>query len=164
MSVTANDIEFRLSGGTLNSNPNDSLGAGISNEVISSGFLNNVWDSISGDESEAGDTEYRGIYIMNDNDSDTLYNVKIWISEEVSDSDVQIDIGIEEAIMQQIANESIAPTGISFSHPISESEALEIGNLGPNQYYGIWIKRIVSSGDTHFTSDGYTLTVKGETL
>ena len=126
--------------------------------------LNNLWDDISGDETEAGDVEYRGIYIMNTNDSDSFLNIKLWISEEIADAQTKVDIGIEAPVMQSIANESTAPSGITFSHPVSESEGIDIPDLGASEYYGIWIRRTVTAGDSHGSSLGYTLSVKGETL
>ena len=48
---------------------------------------NNLFDDISGDDSLAGDIEYRGIYVENSHATDTMTNVTIWIKDQPSGPD-----------------------------------------------------------------------------
>jgi len=69
MPIVSTDIEYRLSGGTTNTDPDASLGGAMSTAVgglITSGAANNLFDDVTGDESAAGDTEYRCFYVTND--------------------------------------------------------------------------------------------------
>jgi len=60
----------------------DTHGGGIDwSDEITSGIDENVFDDVSDAERQAGDTEYRKIYIANKNPSATWSNVKCWISE-----------------------------------------------------------------------------------
>lgn len=53
MAITATDIQFRLSGGSGNTDVNASLGGAKSSTQITSASLHNLFDQVSGDESAA---------------------------------------------------------------------------------------------------------------
>jgi hypothetical protein len=170
MPIVASDIVFRLSGGAANTAPASSLGGARSTAgggVIVTDTLNNVWDDVSGAESSAGDTEYRGIYVLNNHGSLTLTAAKIWISSNTTSADDTIEIALAGegagGTMETIANESTAPIGESFSAPSSFAAGLSLGNLTAGQHYGIWIKRIVTAAASAANANPYTLSVQGET-
>lgn len=153
MPIVSTDIEYRLSGGASNTSPAAALGGAMSTVgggVITSGSANNLWDDVTGDESAAGDTEYRGFYVKNNHGTLTWQNVVIWIDSLTSSSDTEFDIALaDEAVnsaMETIANESTAPSGPSFSRPTTKAAGLSIGNIPAGQYKGIWIKRTVTAG------------------
>ena len=80
MPVIASDLKYRLSGGAANTSPAASLGGKVSNtEVELSPILNNIFDDVTADQSLAGKTEYRCIYVMNEHATDGLSAGKIWI-------------------------------------------------------------------------------------
>lgn len=54
--------------------------------------------------------------------------------------------------LQTIANESTAPTAVSFSQPTDSASALSIGALAASTNYGIWLKRPVVAGSSSITS------------
>lgn len=92
MPASGTDIVYVLSGGSFNTDPNESLGGNPSNEVISSG-LNNLFSNISESEAASGKTDFRCIYVFNQNAVDSLFNVQVGINTEVSGgSDIQIGI------------------------------------------------------------------------
>ena len=76
MAVLAGDIDFHLSGGAANADPNASLGGAISNNQIVGGSLHNLFDQVAGAESSAGDSEYRCFYVRN-NSAQTLSLIHI---------------------------------------------------------------------------------------
>ena len=59
MAIAASDLEFYLSGGGSNSNPNAALGGVISSSAITNASDNNLFDDVTGDEADSGETHYR---------------------------------------------------------------------------------------------------------
>lgn len=170
MPIVASDIQFRLSGGASNVDPNAALGGAISTAgggLITTDTLNNVWDNVSGAESSSGDTEYRAIFIKNNHGSLPLTGAKVWISSNTTSADDTIEIAIAgEGInntIETIANESTAPAGETFSAPTSFGTGLSLGTLNAGQAHGVWIKRIVNSSAAAANANPYTLSVQGET-
>lgn len=170
MPIVASDIQYRLSGGASNTDPNAALGGAISTAgggLITTDVLHNVWDAVSGAESSAGDIEYRAIFIKNNHGSLTLTGAKVWISANTTSSDDEVDIALaDEGIadtIETIANESTAPSGPTFSHPTTFAGGLSLGNLGNGQSHGIWIRRTVNSSAAAANANPYTLSVQGET-
>ncbi|MEW8494254.1 MAG: hypothetical protein AB2604_10650 [Candidatus Thiodiazotropha taylori] len=166
MAVLATDIDFHLSGGAANADPNASLGGAISNNQITSGALHNLWDIVSGAESSAGDTEYRCIYVRN-NSAQTLFNAHVYVSTESPSvgSDELIGLGTSavNGVEQTVADESSAPAGVAFSQANGVGNALAIGDIPAGQHKAIWIQRDISIGAAAYNNDGPTLTVGGDT-
>ena len=172
MPIQSSDIKWYLSGGADNTDPNASLGGAISNTEIQDGVLNNLWDDVSGEESQNGDVEYRCIYVKNTHGSLTLQNAVIWISELTLSADDEVDIGLDPAgvgdgsntgVATSVPDESTAPSGVTFSRPTDKSSGLSIGDLGPGECIAVWIRRTVNSGASAYNSNEYKLKVEGET-
>lgn len=155
---------WRLSGGASNTDPNASLGGVMSTSTTAGATL---FDNVSGDESAAGDTEYRGVYVLNNGDVD-LQSAFVWIQVNTPDADTNIQIALAgagaNATMATIANENTAPAdGASFSSPSTKGSGLSVGTLTAGQRYGIWIKRVVTAGAAAYNNDTFTLRVEGDT-
>lgn len=168
--IAASDVHYRLSGGAVNTDVNASIGGAKSSTAITDNVLTNLWDNVTGPESGAGDIEYRCIYIHNNHGSLTLLGAKVWISSLTASSDDEIDIGLGSSAVgtateeQLIANESTAPTGVSFSRPTSAGAALVIGDMLTLEHKALWVRRTVNAGAAAYSNNVYTLTVEGETL
>ncbi len=166
MPITATDIVFRLSGGASNASGDASLGGALSSNAVSSS-VNALFDYVSGDESAAGDTEYRCIYVRNSHASLTLYGTKVWVASNTPSSDTEAAIGLGTSAVngteQTVANENTAPTGVTFGLAANEGAALSIGDLAPGAHKAIWVRRVVTAGAAAYNNDGMTLTVKGDT-
>jgi len=166
VAIVASDIVMRLSGGSGNTDPNASLGGAKSTTAVTDNTLNNLWDNVSGAESTAGDTEYRCVYIHNGHGSLTAYSSKIWIDTDTTSSYTAIYLGLGTSAVngteQTVANESTAPTGVTFSQPGVGTE-LSIGDLPFGQHKAVWIKRIVTAGGTAQDNDTYILKVSCDT-
>jgi hypothetical protein len=80
MAVTRADIIFLLSGGSTNSDPNQSLGGPPSTKRISGDF-NNLFDDISESDAQVGHIDYRCFYVKN-NSSETWENVRVWMADQ----------------------------------------------------------------------------------
>lgn len=170
MSIIPSDIKFILSGGSTNTNPLASIGGArstVAGGYIVSGTLNNLWQDVDNTESSSGSTKYRCIYVRNENVANTLSNTKIWISSLTPSSDDEVDIALGSAAInsteQTIANETTAPTGgVTFSRPISKATGLTIGNLTPNSFKSVWIKRSLNPNAAQITNNFYIIAAEGD--
>ncbi len=93
MITNADDISVVLSGGTINLNPNLSLGGDPSSSPIIDNSLNNLFSDVSSDQTDSGIEDYRCIYLFNDGDT-AVYDVGLWISDDFVDG-ATMQIGIE---------------------------------------------------------------------
>jgi hypothetical protein len=175
VAIVASDIVYRLSVAATNGDatagtPATSLGDQVSTTAITTATLNNLFDDVTGAEAAAGTTEYRCIFVLNNHATLTLQNATIQVlSETGTGSTVTIatdNIGITAKALAgspqsaTIANETTAPTGVS----AFGSGPLTIGNLGPGQVQGIWLKRVVTAGMAAVIPDSVVLRVTGDTL
>jgi len=171
MAVIATDIQFRLSGGSGNSDPEASLGGVMSsNSVVGSPTTNNIFDNVTADEALAGDINYRCIYILNSNTVDGLISGKVWIESNTPSADTNIAIGLDPAgvgdgsttgVATTIADEDTAPSGVTFSSPATEGAALAIPAMTASQGIALWVRRTVTEEAEPVTSDPFTITFKG---
>lgn len=170
MPIVAGEIVFRLSGGASNTDPNAALGGARSTAgggVIATDVLNNVWDNVSGAEGSTGDVEYRCIYILNTNATLTYTAPKVWISADTTSTDDEIDIGLGSSAVngteQTVANESTAPSAVTFSHPTTFAGGLATNDLPNGQHKALWIRRTVNTNAAAANANPYTLSIQGET-
>jgi hypothetical protein len=163
MPIATTDLLIRLSGGSGNTDPNLSLGGVMSTTtVVTDNVTHNLFDQVDGTESSAGDTEYRGVYLLNNHGSLTAQNVRVYISSNTASADTNIQIALAgeglNATMETIANENTAPAGEVFNDvPVSYATGLNMGNIPFGQRYGLWIKRIVNSAAAAVNDDAVTI-------
>ena len=166
MPITTADIKFFLSGGASNTDGDASLGGAISTTQASS-TANELFDIVTGNEASAGSTEYRCIYIKNDNATLTLFSTLVFIETNTPSTDTTVEIALGTSAIdgteQTIADETTAPSGTSFSTAANEGAALSIGDIPAGEHKAIWIKRIVSASASAYDADGVTIRVKGDT-
>jgi hypothetical protein len=175
MAIVASDIQFRLSGGAANTNPDASLGGAISSTAAGT----NIFDNVTSAEATSGDTEYRCIYVRNGVTSAalTLVGAKIWIQSPdgsggaYAGDTITIGLGTsgvngtEQNVttFSPIGTEATAPVGVTFYAAATEGAALVMGDLPQNQHHAVWIKRVIAGGAAAFSNAGFTLRVKGDT-
>lgn len=164
MPIASSDIHYRLSGGSSNSDPNASLG-GAKSTTTDAGAT--IFDDVTGAESAAGDTEYRGVYISNEHGSLTYQAPKVWVATDTPSADTDADVALAaEAVntqMASIANENTAPTSITFANTaVSFATGLSIADIPAGQFKGIWLKRVVNAGAAA-AADSFTITCQGDT-
>lgn len=166
MSVLSSDIKVYLSGGASNDNPNASLGGAVSSTEIVDDTLHNLFDEVSGAEHLVGSTEYRALFVKNDS-AETAYNVKVFIDSNTTGVDSSLEIGKEATIgspKQTIANETTAPTDITFSTADGVGNAIVLGDMTAGTYYMVWLKRIISAGETPQANDTAVIKFYVDTL
>lgn len=176
MAIVTADIQYRLSGGAGNTNPNASLGGVISATAVNLATpLNNLFDDITGDENAASDVEYRCVYVRNNHATLTWQNVVAWLSADVAGG-AALAIGLDNAgngdgsatgVAATVATEGTAPgTGTpgvtAFSAPTTKAAGLAIGNLAPGQARAIWFRRSAAN-TAAINNDGGTLRCEGDT-
>ena len=123
---------------------------------------NALFDYISSSEASAGDTEYRCIYLKlvaySGVSTGAAANTRVWIDTDAVGAD-SITIGLGSAGInaqeQSVANESTAPSGVTFSAPTSYVTGLVVGDLTPGSYRAIWIKRVIPANTVTTAVDDY---------
>jgi hypothetical protein len=169
MPITTSEIEYRLSGGTNNTDPDASLGGGISTQTITTGVDNNLFDDVSGDEADSGDINYRCFYIMNTHGTITWRDVKVWIQSLTTSADDELDIGEApegtNGTAELVGDESSAPTNVTFYRPTNKthSDALQVGNLTPDDFFPIWVRRTVDALASAKNANSGTIRAEGDT-
>lgn len=147
-----------------------SLGKYISTTQLATSGGNEWFDDVSGAENAASTIDYRGFFIHNSNTANAYQNAVIYISAETAggtsiaiwpDSTAASAKGSASAQMLQIANETTAPAGSSFSSPTTVGTGLSLGSIPADQVKGFWIRR--TAANTAAQADGATLTTSGET-
>ena len=177
MAIVNTDLIFRLSipsaaAGDVDPqpDPDDSLGAYVSTTAVNlAAPANNLFDNVRGIESEAGDTEYRCVFILNNHATLTAEDVRVYISAE-TDPGADVAIGLDPTGITAkgkndgvqavaVADEDTAPAGVAFSSPVDYATALTIGNLAPGEVAAVWIRRTVAAATPALDVDGVVLTV-----
>ena len=162
MPIISTDIKYRLSGGSANTDPAASLGGAKSSTDAPSGLL----DTVTSGEAASGDTEYRAFYVHNAHATLTLEAAKLWIQANTPSADTTLEVGLGtsavNATEQTIANEGVAPSGVTFVAAADEAGAISLGDIPAGQHRAVWIKRIVSAAAAA-SNDTANLRVKGDT-
>lgn len=160
MPIASSDIQYRLSGGAANSSAAASLGGAKSSTAVPSG----LFDDVTSTESGAGDTEYRCFYVHNNHGTLSLQNAVVWISANTTGSRIAIGVGSSaiNGTEQTVADESTAPTSVTFSQPASKGAGLSLGTIPAGQHKAVWIRRIIAAA-TGASNDTYTIRAEGDT-
>ena len=156
MAITASDIKYYESTGSLG-------GARTTTEVVTT--VNGLFDLITAPEGTAGMTDYRCIYIRNENaTSNALISATVALTTQATDTNTTISIGLDPAGIDgtatTIANENTVPTGVTFS---SANTPMNLpADLGVSEEIAVWFRRVVVAGSSA-TNDSTEITVAGET-
>jgi len=133
----------------------DSHGGAIdTTSEILSGNINNIFDNVSNAERENGMTDYRKVFLRNENAS-TWPSVVAWIQQltNATNDEVSIALGTDGGTK---ADEG---AGLSYVQPTTSdhTDVLSIGDLAQDEYQAIWIKRIVTAGGNGYTNNTFQL-------
>jgi hypothetical protein len=166
MPIEPTDIQYRLSGGAANADPNASLGGAISANAIGAG-AHNLFDQVSGAESAAGDIEYRCFYVRNAHPTLTLQGAKVFVLTESTSPSTNEELGLGTSaisgVEQTVADESTGPSGVTFAEANGEGAGLVIGDLAPNAHKAVWMRRTVTAGAAALNDDESVIRVVGDT-
>lgn len=166
MPIISTDIQYRLSGGASNSDGSAALGGVISSNAVATS-VNSLWDAKSSAEALAGRVEYRCFYVRNGHATLTALGAKVWIEANTPGADTAIEIGLGtsaiSATEQTVANETTAPTGVSFGAAASEGAALTIGDLAPGATKAVWVKLTVNAAAAGPITETFNFRTKCDT-
>lgn len=163
MAIIASEIQYRLSGGASNSDPNASLG-GVKS---STAWTSTLFDDVSSAEATEGSVEYRCFYIHNANADATLTLIapKVWIQANTPSETTTVAVGLgssaQGGIEQTVDDETTAPTEISFTEPDDFAGGIALGDIPAGGHRAVWIRRTVNAG-TAAIADSFTLRVQGD--
>ncbi len=164
MPISSSDIVKLLSGGASNAVPALSLG-GIKSSVAVIG--SSIFADIGVVELSSGSTKYRGFYVRNSHATITYANVVAWLNSNTPSNLTDVNLGLGTSALngteQTIANETTAPSGVTFVAAINKAGGLAIGDLAPGQTRFVWMRRIASAGNvTAPVADPCTVRFEGE--
>lgn len=178
MPITSTEIRIRLmnpaatSGSSMSQpDPNNSLGGFVSTTDWNGGSPHDLFDPISGAENASGHTDYRCLYVCNTNSTLTWFNVRVYFVSQVPGG-ANLAIGVDtnparplnsttlQAVV--IANETTAPTGVTFSAPTSYATGISLGDIPPNHGRAIWVRRTATNSPA-INNDGGVLRFEGDT-
>lgn len=177
MAIVASDIKLKYSvktgaaGNSTAGNAAGSLGKYISTTEITSASLNNLFDDVTGTENAASDVEYRCFFVHNSHASLSYTDVYVWLSAEVGGGAVAaiaVDgiaasaIGSAGAQADEVADESTAPSGESFSSPVSKATGISLGTIASGYCRAVWVRRSAAASAA-LDADGVTFSIEGDT-
>lgn len=179
MPIVAGDILLKLSvsaaagNTTAQADPNASLGDQISTTQVSGTALNNLFDDVTGDESAAGDVEYRCVFVHNNHATLAFQNAVVYLSAETAggaamalatDNVAASAVGSASAQADTVANENTAPSAVSaFSAPTTKAAGLSLGTINAGNVKAFWVRRTVTAATAAANNDGGTIAVAGDT-
>jgi hypothetical protein len=156
------------------SDPDASLGNYRSSNAITTATDNNLFDDVTGAEASAGDTEYRAMGFHNNHGSLSLTSCVTWISVDTGNGEDDISFDLEApsasevtGAIQTIADESTEPTGRSWSDATTKGTGhdcpLGSNEVGPDEWFGIWVRRVISASASAAAAEAVTFRTEGDT-
>jgi hypothetical protein len=121
-----------------------SMAAGLAMDLALKIALNGVLSqgNLTSAERAAGKTSYRALMLSAHGDYDVT-SIAIWFpSSGQSTWSVGAETPDSNGNLQTIPNETTAPSGVSWTTPVSESGALTIATLAKGETLGLWIRRV----------------------
>lgn len=118
-----------------------------------------IFDEITKSENNAGAVDYRCLYVQNDYSNLTVMRPKIQFVSQTDVADFEIGIVDDKGVTAQaITNESVPPSGVSFSKPVlgSPIELIKgsVKNLAPGESVAFWLKRTAKNLGSSGTRSG----------
>jgi hypothetical protein len=178
MAIVQGDLEFYYTGAgshaAAQTDPDASLGDYRASSIITTSTDNNVFDDVSGAEASSGDTEYRAIAFCNNHGTLALTACVVWIQVDTGNGEDDISFDVEapsnetNGYIQTIANESTAPTGLAgFSDATTKGTGVDCpltsNEVGNGEWFGIWLRRIISASAGAAAAEAVTMRVEGDT-
>jgi hypothetical protein len=175
--IVPTDILFKYSvtsGAAGNSQAgaaSSSLGKYISTTAWAGGVANDLFDDISGAENAASTVDYRCVFVHNSNAANPLESAVVYLSAEVAggasiavgaDTTAASAIGSSSAQALQVASETTAPAGVTFSSPTTSGTGVSLGTIPVGQCKAFWVRR-TAANSAALSGDGVTIAVTGNT-
>jgi len=143
------NLQFYLSGGASNSDPDDSLGGGISSTPVSYG-LNALFNEVVANDILRGRSTYRCLYLRNISLTDTAVGLLVWAQGTLQGSffAVGVDpVGVG-GIATTIQSEYSVPVGVEFVETYGQASAVKMRVLDTEEYIPVWIRLTPDTNNT----------------
>lgn len=178
MAILQADLKFHYTGAATHEAAQGdgdlSLGNYRALDTITTGVDENVFDDVSGAEASSGDTEYRGIGFHNDHGTLPLTACVCWIEVDTGNGEDDISYKLEAptvsdvtGAVQTIANESTEPTGGTWSDTTTKATGedcpLTDNEVGVDEWFCIWLRRVISASASAQAAEAVTMRVEGDT-
>jgi len=159
MPIVAGDLKMYLTGGAANADPNASLGGATSSVQFTDNTIRNLFADISPGEAAAGSVKYRALAFKNSS-AFIAYAAALFISLETVSAQTTMAVAYDATGTQSVANEDTAPSGLSFSTPLSLAAAIALGDVAAGAERRVWFRRTVNAGAAQAADSGkWTITV-----
>ncbi len=159
----AAEVDYRLSGGAANADPNASLGGAMSSAAIDSNANPNLFANVGAQEATDGSEKYRCIFITPP--TKNYIELGIWIDTQTLSTDTRLHLGVApegvNADAEVIADEDTAPANVIFTRPTQDYARLALPDLNAGDRIAVWIKRSVKKEAAGYPNDYGRLTVEG---
>jgi len=137
-SFNLSDLSFVYSGGTLNNNPDLSLGGPPSLYPIV-GVFDNLFTDVTPTEATSGLVDYRAFYIFNDHPTESIYNVGIWIVEETTGgSSTLVGVAGQDELQNINISQNISNGSFSIQYEPSNLNAFPPVNVAFSSDLATW--------------------------
>ena len=168
MPIADTDIKFDLSGGASNADQHASLGGARSTSTqITDNTLHNAFNLAPGSEAAAGSVKFRTFYARNGHGTLTLFNAKIFISQDSTGTQDEVDIALDGAgkngTAEELSDENDVPTGETFSHPTTYGSGLSLTDLAAGDVYPFIERRTINAGANAIDNSTVKIKVQGDT-
>ena len=168
MAIIDTDIKFDLSGGASNTNQHLSLGGARSTSTqITDNTLHNAFNLAPGSEAAAGSVKFRTFYARNGHGSLTLFDARLFISQDSTGTQDEIDIALDgvgkNGTAEVLTDENDVPTGESFTHPTTFAAGLVLGDLAFGDVFPFIERRTITAGANAFDNSTVKIKVQGDT-
>jgi hypothetical protein len=156
--VSNADIMVMLSGGSGNIDPNQSKGGIISTTPVDiNNILHNLYSDFPPEQLGPGTTKYRLVYIKNNSLTAIMKNVMVFVlvDSESLDTALFYGKGISPAgeFEVVIVNETDVPPGVTFKFGDTISTGINLGDLAPQSFRGLWLKLVCEPGADNYPED-----------
>lgn len=166
-------VKAGAAGNTTPGTAGGSLGRYISTTQIPDNVLNNLWDDVTGTENAAMESEYRCVFIHNNNGGGlALQNAVAYLVAETAGG-ANIAIGADptapspvgQAGVQaiEVADENTAPAGVVFTSPTTYVTGVALGTIPAGQCKALWIRR-TATASAALPNDGVTIRITGDSV
>lgn len=168
MPIGSDYTEIRLSGGLTNTVPASALGGAMSTEVngvVNDRIAHGVFDRVTLAQAQSGHTDYRCLYVKNKHASADITAVTLLQRIGPSNTKITLELGNGSSAVngteQTIANETTAPTNVTFTTPSNSTEGVELAtSLSNGKKKAFWLKRVTAAGALAEEDSSYRIGIR----
>lgn len=161
--ITDASFLYYYSGGTGNTDPALSIGGARGGTLP--GSLDALFGPIIGSVAQAGGVFYRVVYVRNTHTISTAAAMKLFLEQEYASSGLHLAVAVptqaRNVDVPALASGTTAPTGVTWTSTIDPASGGDMGDLGPGDVRGIYLRLTVDPGTTKTVEDDAIVAVEG---